>query len=47
MRRPREPPEQEERMELFEILENAPIDVIIGDNIVRAYAKINSPAYKK
>lgn len=34
-------------MELFEILENAPIDEIIGDNIVRAYAKINSPAYKK
>lgn len=47
LKRPREPPEQEERMELFEILADVPKDEIIGDNIVRAYAKINSPIYKK
>lgn len=40
-------------MELFEILEGiaavpgVPKDEIIGDNIVRAYAKINSPIYRK
>lgn len=34
-------------MELFEILNDAPKDEIIGDNLVRAYAKINSPIYEK
>lgn len=34
-------------MEIFEILENAPRNEVIGDNLVRAYSKINSPLYKK
>ena len=34
-------------MTLEEILENCPKDSIIGDNLVRAYSKINSSKYKK
>lgn len=34
-------------MTLDEILNNCPKDSIIGDNLVRAYSKINSPKYKK
>lgn len=32
---------------LNEIIEGCPIDEIIGDNLIRAYSKINSPKYKK
>ena len=34
-------------MELFEILEDCPKNQIIGDNLVRAYSKINNQKYKK
>lgn len=34
-------------MTLSEILADIPQDEIIGDNIIRAYSKINSPIYKK
>jgi 3'-phosphoadenosine 5'-phosphosulfate sulfotransferase (PAPS reductase)/FAD synthetase len=34
-------------MELYEILEDCPKNQIIGDNLVRAYSKINNPKYKK
>lgn len=34
-------------MDLYEILENCPKDKIIGDNLIIAYLKINSPLYKK
>ncbi len=33
-------------MELLEILEDSPKNQIIGDNLVRAYSKINNPNYK-
>ena len=32
---------------LDELLENCPVNQIIGDNLIRAWAKINSPKYKK
>lgn len=30
-----------------ELLENCPVNQIIGDNLIRAWSKINSPKYKK
>lgn len=33
--------------ELTEIIKGCPKDEVIGDNLIRAYAKINSPIYKK
>ena len=32
--------------DLDELLENCPVNQIIGDNLIRAWAKINSPIYK-
>lgn len=34
-------------MDLMELLEDCPKDEIIGDNLVKAYSKINSVLYKK
>lgn len=32
---------------LDELLENVPVNAVIGDNLIRAWAKINSPLYEK
>lgn len=34
-------------MELHEILDDIPVNETIGDNLIRAFAKINSPLYKR
>ena len=32
---------------LEELLQTCPVNQIIGDNLIRAWSKINSPIYKK
>jgi 3'-phosphoadenosine 5'-phosphosulfate sulfotransferase (PAPS reductase)/FAD synthetase len=34
-------------MELFEVLEDCPVDEVIGKHLTIAYSKINNPAYEK